>query len=174
MGGREHRLGIDIGRVLIDGPPRGANGELLGDTSFFDGDEAEMLATPEVPESVEVIARLVRRFDRRVWFVSKCGPRTQARTERWLAAHRIYERTGIPAGNVRYCLERADKRGHAAELGLTHFVDDHPEVHAALHGLVEHLYLFGPQWGEIPPYVEHAPTWRDVEKLVFRTLPDAP
>jgi hypothetical protein len=29
--------------------------------------------------------------------------------------------------------------------GLTHFVDDRPEVDEALRGVVEHQYLFGPQ-----------------------------
>jgi hypothetical protein len=39
------RLGIDIGRVIIDGSshPEG------GDAAFFQGDEATMLATPEWP-----------------------------------------------------------------------------------------------------------------------------
>ena len=79
--GRQPRLGIDIGRVIIDGPAhRGA-----GDTAFFEGDEAAMLATPEMAGSFPSIGRLVDLFAARVWLVSKCGPRVQARTLRWLA-----------------------------------------------------------------------------------------
>ncbi|WUJ72316.1 hypothetical protein OG809_03410 [Kribbella soli] len=46
-----NRLGIDIGRVIIDG----SSGP--GDTSFFSGDTAAMLRTPAVPGAFEAIAR---------------------------------------------------------------------------------------------------------------------
>src|SRR5215471_16188705 len=115
------RLGIDIGRVIINGPAHPGG----GDTAFFSGDEATMLATPEMPDSVETIARLVDRFSGRVWLVSKCGPSTQARTRRWLAAHEFYSRTGIPEEHLRFCVKRPEKRLHCVDLGLTHFVDDH-------------------------------------------------
>jgi hypothetical protein len=77
--------------------------------------------------------------------VSKCGVRVERRTLRWLDGHDFYRRTGVDPAHVRFCRARADKRLHAVELGLIHFVDDRPEVHAALHGVVEHQYLFGPQ-----------------------------
>src|SRR5258706_15639415 len=102
---REPRLGLDIGRVIIagDSHPR-------GDTAFFEGDEATLLATPEVPGAVDAIAALVSRFGGRVWLVSKCGPRVQARTLRWLDGHDFYRRTGISPELVRFCRARADKR----------------------------------------------------------------
>src|SRR5512142_302240 len=163
---RQPRLGIDIGRVIIDGPahPRG------GDTAFFNGDEATMLATPEVPDSLATIARLVARFQGQVWLVSTCGPRVQARTQRWLSAHGLHGRTGLPAAHVRFCRRRADKRRHCLDLGLTHFVDDHPEVHAAIRGTVDHQYFFGPQPRPVPDYGYHTPTWADVERLIEHGL----
>lgn len=162
----EPRLGIDIGRVIIDGPshPQG------GDTAFFSGDEEALLATPEMADAVDTIARLVVRFQGRVWLVSKCGPRTQARTERWLAGHDFYRRTGLRSGQVRFCRTRVDKRHHCEELALTHFVDDHPEVHAAIRGTVRHQYFFGPQRRPVPGYAQHTPTWVDVEHHITRTL----
>ncbi len=160
------RLGIDIGRVIINGPAHPGG----GDTAFFTGDESTMLATPEVPGAVDAIARLVARFDGEVWLVSKCGPRVQARTLRWLAAHDFYRRTGLPADHVRFCRTRPDKRQHCAQLGLTHFVDDHPEVHAAIRGAVAHQYLFGPQSKPPPGYVRHAPAWVDVERLIVESV----
>jgi len=45
MNTREPRLGIDIGRVIIDG----SSHPVGGDTAFFQGDEGVMLATPEMP-----------------------------------------------------------------------------------------------------------------------------
>ncbi|OLE24567.1 MAG: hypothetical protein AUG44_18770 [Actinobacteria bacterium 13_1_20CM_3_71_11] len=128
-------LGIDIGRVIIDGPA-----DSRRDTGFFHGDEAAMLATPEMPGAFDTIRRLVDRFDGRVWLVSKCG-------------------------------RRAEKRAHCVALGLTHFVDDHPDVHAAIRGAVRHQYFFGPQREPVPDYGEAAPTWADVERLVSATLP---
>ncbi len=56
------------------------------------------------------------------------------------------------------------------ELSLTHFVDDHPEVHTATHGLVEHLYFFGPQADPVPGYGVHARDLADTEALIRASL----
>jgi hypothetical protein len=130
-----NRLGIDIGRVIING----SSGP--GDTSFFSGDTAAMLRTPAVPEAFASIARLVPLFED-AWLVSKCGPRVQQRSLEWLRHHRFFERTGIADTNVRFCLRRPDKAIHCADLSLTHFVDDQPDVIAAIEPVVPHRYLF--------------------------------
>lgn len=163
---RQPRLGVDIGRVIIDGASHPAG----GDTAFFEGDEATMLATPGVPDSVASIAQLTRAFEGRVWLVSKCSPRTQERTLRWLLAHDFYNRTSIDPGHVRFCRERAEKRGHCEELGLTHFVDDRLEVHAAIRGVVDHQYLFGPQTGPVPEFTTHVLTWPQALTHIEATL----
>lgn len=163
---RQPRLGIDIGRVIIDGSshPDGA------DTAFFQGDEATMLATPEMADAVYSIAILVRAFEGRVWLVSKCGPRIQERTLRWLRGHDFYGRTGMDPGHVRFCRERAEKRGHCEELDITHFVDDRVDVHTAIHGVVDHQYLFGPHGGAVPAFTTHVPTWRQARAHIEATL----
>jgi hypothetical protein len=164
---REPRLGVDIGRVIINGPAHPAG----GDTAFFEGDEDTMLATPEMDGAVPAIARLARLFDGRVWLVSKCGPRVQARTLGWLGGHDFYRRTGLPAEHVVFCRTRPDKRVHCQDLGLTHFVDDHPEVHAAIRGTVDHQYFFGPQRVPVPGYGIHARSWEELEGLIADSLP---
>ena len=163
---REPRLGIDIGRVIINGPahPHG------GDTAFFQGDEPTMLATPEMDGAVPAIARLVTLFAGQVWLISKCGPRVQARTLRWLQGHDFYNRTGLPPAHVRFCRTRPDKRLHCQQLALTHFVDDHPEVHAAIRGTVNQQYFFGPQSRPIPAYGTHTPTWAELEAHITGSL----
>jgi hypothetical protein len=88
---REPRLGIDIGNVIINGPAHPGG----GDTAFFQGDEATMIATPEMDGAAAAIGRLTALLDGRVWLVSKCGPRVQARTLRWLEGHDFYQRTGL-------------------------------------------------------------------------------
>lgn len=157
-----NRLGIDIGRVIIDGSAHPGG----GDTAFFTGDEATMLATPEMPGAFDAIARLVTLFDGQVWLVSKCGPRVEARSRRWLAAHTFFGRTGLDPEHLRFCRKRADKRIHCEDLALTHFIDDHPEVHAAIRGAVSYQYYFGPQRSPVPAPGRHAPTWPDVERLI--------
>ena len=169
MRDREPRLGVDIGRVIIDGSahPEG------GDTAFFTGDTARMLRTPSVPGAFETIARLVARFDGQAWLVSKCGERVQRRTLEWLEHHDFAGRTGITPDHVRFCRLRPEKAVHCEELAITHFVDDKLEVHQALREIVPHRYLFGKQ-RKTPRWVEHTPTWAAAEEAITATLAGAP
>jgi hypothetical protein len=151
------KIGVDIGRVIINGD--GA------DTSFFGHNQIEAMRTPAVPGSFEAVAELVRRFEGRVWLVSKCGPRIQARSLAWLDHHGFWAATGVVRDNVRFCKERRDKAVHARRLALTHFVDDRSDVLVHLVGLVDRLYLFGPQRrrpaGSVRGMIA-APRWADV------------
>ncbi|MEV6275574.1 hypothetical protein [Nocardia sp. NPDC051832] len=160
------RLGVDFGRVI--------QGALLepgdADTAFLDGGFDEAMRTPPSPNAFEVLTRLVARFEGRAWVISKCGPRVQKRTRQWLDHHDFHARTGLPEGNVRFCLQRADKAGHCAELGITHMIDDRIDVHRALRGLVPHLYLFGAQTQPVPDWVRHVRTWDDAEPVILTTL----
>jgi hypothetical protein len=162
---QDHRLGVDIGRVIIGG------GTVPGssDTQFFSGDTARMLATPAVPGAFDALARLVPRFEQ-VWLVSKCGERVQRHTRQWLDHHRFATRTGIPREHIRFCLRRPDKAVHCAELRITHFVDDKPDVHRALDGVVPHRYLFGPQRTPPPAGVRPTLTWAAAEAAIVRSL----
>jgi hypothetical protein len=160
------RLGIDIGEVIINGPGHPGG----GDTAFFEGDEATMLATPEMEGSFDAIRRLNALFAGRVWLVSKCGARVQERSMRWLDAHDFYQRTDVARDHVRFCLTRPEKRPICEALGLTHFLDDHPEVHDAIRASVDRQYFFGPQAGAIPSWEIHAATWADAEQLIARSL----
>jgi hypothetical protein len=155
---REPRLGVDIGRVIIDGSSHPAG----GDTAFFTGDEAALLATPEMAGAFAAIALLGNDFEGRIWLVSKCGPRVAERSRRWLDGHDFWGRTGVAPDHLRFCRIRSQKRLHCDELGLTHFVDDRADVHAAIRGSVDHQYFFGPGHDQVPPYGTATPTWADV------------
>jgi hypothetical protein len=165
MNTQSKRLGVDIGRVIIGG------GVVPGssDTQFFSGDTAHMLATPAVPGAFEALARLVPRFEQ-VWLVSKCGDRVRRHTRLWLDHHDFAARTGIPRDHLRFCLRRPEKAVHCAELGITHFVDDKPDVHEALRGVVPYRYLFGPQRTRPPAGVQHTVTWAAAEAAILRSL----
>jgi len=154
----EPRLGVDIGRVIIhgDGP----------DTSFVGGSEADALKAPALSGAFEALARLNTFFDGRVWLVSKCGPRIQARTRAWLGEHRFFACTGIAPDHVHFCRERPEKAAICRNLGITCFVDDRVDVLEAMRGIVPHRFLFG---ARSAPAVEIVPveTWMAAEPAIM-------
>jgi predicted HAD superfamily Cof-like phosphohydrolase len=143
-GAKPQKLGIDIGRVIIngDGP----------DTSFLHANDQDALSASAVPGAFESIARLVAMFGAdRVWLVSKCGANVERKTRGWLIHHRFYEQTGVLEAHLRFCLKRPDKAVICEELGVTHFVDDRQDVLDAMRGKVKHRFLFSGSW---PPVEE--------------------
>jgi hypothetical protein len=63
--------------------------------------------------------------------------------------------------------EMTARRG---SFGLTHFVDDRPEVDEALRGVVEHQYLFGPQEEPAPDDTIPVQRWPEARRLIEATL----
>ena len=159
------KLGIDIGRVII-APDGGGR----GDTSFIGGRIDDALATPPYEGVFDVLPDLVQRFDGRVWLVSKARPRTQEKTRLWLAHHQFFQRTGIPADHLRFCLERPQKADHCRELEITHFVDDRWDVLQHLEGVVEHRYLFGPQATATYRGVRFVESWPVAHRTIVADL----
>ncbi|SEM08158.1 hypothetical protein [Streptacidiphilus jiangxiensis] len=145
-------LGVDVGGVIVD---RIAAGE---DTSFFG---SQPLLTPAVCGVFEALARLAAEpFEGRVHVVSKAGPKVAANTRAWLHHHEFFARTGIPAGNVHFVRERADKGPVCRRLGITHFVDDRLDVLGHL-ATVAHRYLFLGGLGDARPPAQ-VPAWATV------------
>ena len=79
-------------------------------------DHPQIGAAPGGDGALDALTTLVDRFAARVCLVSKCGPRVQARTLRWLDAHDVHDRTGLPRDHVRFCRQRPEKRDHCLEL----------------------------------------------------------
>ncbi len=157
------RLGIDIGRVIIcptadDGRP---------DTSFLGSSPEQALEIAAAPGALTTISRLVRAFDARVWLVSKAGQRIQQLTLLWLEHHEFYATTGLPRDHVRFCRRRHEKREHALELGLSHFIDDRLDVLGHLRGAVPELYLFGWQPAPAPDWVQSVGDWSAVARALL-------
>jgi hypothetical protein len=162
--GAEFRLGIDVGRVLIapDDP------SAPDDTSFLGSTIEDAVRTRPCDGMFDVVPEVVSRFEGRVWLISKCGPRVQEKTRRWLAHHRFFERTGVNPAHLRFCLERPQKALHCAELGITHFIDDRRDVLEAMQAVVPNLYLFGPQSSRHPADSRFivVETWRDLQRSI--------
>ncbi|HXK18817.1 MAG TPA: hypothetical protein VNG33_13495 [Polyangiaceae bacterium] len=158
-------LGIDIGRVIIGA----ADSSGTADTSFLSGNDEAALATPASDGAFDAIAELTRAFAGRVWLVSKCGPRIQQLTRRWLQRHAFYERTGVRQDRVRFCLKRPEKRDHCAAIGATHFVDDRLDVLEHLVGLVPQLYWFGYQTStpRVPEWAKPVHDWQEARGLIL-------
>jgi hypothetical protein len=132
-------LGVDIGKVVVDGR---ANDRT--DTSFFG---PNYLQTTAVPGAFEALRQLVcHRFGQNnVHLVSKCGKNIETKTREWLLHKDFYGQTLVREQNVHYCLTREAKAPICKELGITHFIDDNPEVLNYLVGFVPNLYLFNPR-----------------------------
>lgn len=157
-----NRIGIDIGRVIIegDGP----------DTSFVGGTEEQALHAPAIVGAFETIARLVQRFGpENVHLVSKCGKRVEARTRTWLALHRFYEHTGVLHTNLHFCRAREQKAPICKDLGVTFFVDDRIDVLDFMTAVVPYRFLFGATDTDRPGVVP-VPTWSAAEEAIASAL----
>lgn len=143
-------LGIDIGRVIIDGD--GADTDFL---KVCDDDRA--MQAPQMADAFDTIARLRHVFDGRVWVVSKCGANMQRKSTKWLHHHRFFDATGVSPDNLRFCLKRPEKAPICKDLGVTHFVDDRQDVLGFMVGIVTHRFLFNRNW-------------LDTESAIMRTL----
>jgi hypothetical protein len=106
-----------------------------------------------------------------VWLVSKCGPKVQERTLRWLDGRDFYrpDRAGPGARPVLPAAAGEADPLRAAAADRTSWTTA-PDVHEAIRGVVQHHYLFGPQPHGVPDYAQHA---RDVDgggRLILSTL----
>jgi hypothetical protein len=160
---REPRLGVDIGRVIIagDGP----------DTSFIGGTDEDALRAPAVPGALDALARLQARFGGRVWLVSKCGERVEAKTRAWLAHHRFFETTGVLRDHLHFCRKRPEKAPICKRLGITCFVDDRQDVLVHMEGIVPTRLLFGAE-SSLHAAITPVAGWPQVEEAIARAGED--
>ena len=116
------------------------------------------------PGTEDVVAQLVTRCRGHVWIVSKAYPKMQLRTLGFLDQVGFYERTGMRRENVRFCLERVEKKIHCEELGITHFVDDKIPVLQALQHTVPNLYRFeeSAEAPYTPGFASHVTSWQEL------------
>lgn len=154
------RLGVDIGRVIIRSDTDDPDRNIFG---------ADFLLSPEVEGALEALRELnvSGRWDQ-IHLVSKCKPPVQERTRLWLDKHDFYIKTGIERENVHYCLERFEKGIIAANLALTHFVDDRLDVLQSMPEGVGTRVLFNPEFGDstAPMGMIIAKNWDEVKKHI--------
>ena len=157
-------LGIDVGGVLVDRVAEDS------DTSFF-GDHP--MDTPAVPGALDALRALAPLFEYRVHIISKAGPKIAALTRQWLGRNGFAE--NIPPASTWFVRRRPEKAPICADLGVTHFIDDRPDVLNAL-TTVTHRYLFvgGLGANPAPNHDPHRLTlthdWDDLTRRITTSL----
>ncbi|MGB4759486.1 MAG: hypothetical protein WBP26_05520 [Candidatus Saccharimonadales bacterium] len=164
--GVHERLGIDIGRVITSGATDTAS------PTIFDAGYLDSLATPGAFETIRDLRE--KRFGDEIYLVSKCSPRIQARTLDWLRYTEFFQTTGVDPEKLHFCLSRPEKGVIAANLLLTHFIDDRPDVLEVMPPMVGQRILFIPEdvaQGEVPHYnrqtMVEARGWPAVRSLLL-------
>ena len=134
--------------------------------------------TAPVPGSLETLRRLAGGvFGLRVWVVSKCREENEEPLRAWLGRNGFLDRGLVMPTDVHFCRERADKAEIARRLGLTHFVDDRPEVMSHMDPGI-HRVLFQPDRDDAAAYaplikgVPMVETWDGVAAELLATLSD--
>jgi hypothetical protein len=164
-------LGLDVGGTI--GYKHYEPSSLIGGGLELDG-----LSWSSVSEGVwtlwphveDVLPRLVEKAEA-TYFVSKVNEEQKARSIKWFDESQFCERMGIPRENVFYCEERKDKGPICKKLGVTHFVDDRPEVMAYLDPAIFKI-IFSPQishlfsWFNMLVNCKVVTNWLQVEGLL--------
>lgn len=126
-----------------------------------------------LPDSIDVITKLVKACGGEGYIISKVTPIQEERAKKWLHNTDFYATTGIPVDHVHFCAERAEKAPIAQKLGLTHFIDDRPEVLAHMAGVVPYRILFQ---GNEEDFITHQAklryayrthSWKEIERLLL-------
>ncbi|MES2570217.1 MAG: hypothetical protein V4710_09215 [Verrucomicrobiota bacterium] len=125
------KIGIDFGGVIVKSAIGGASIDLTAGLDLM------------VPGAFEGIAELVSMSEGKVWIVSKASHPTRVATRHWLDKTRFHQVTGFAPGNIHFCEKRQEKRAICESLGLTHFIDDSPDVIRHITEVVPNVYRFG-------------------------------
>lgn len=130
-----------------------------------------------LPDAFRVIRELInKRFGERVYIVSRVNPEQEIRARAFVTSLEFTTHINIPIERVHFCRERHEKGPICKKMGITHFVDDRPEVMAHMPDTVIKKILFNPdphEWCNYKQKLEGTfivKSWVDVEKLLLHTL----
>ena len=145
-------IGFDIGNTIVNSSTK---------------------AKQTFPQSFRVIKRLVdERFGNKSYVVSKVNPEQEIRAKVWIKKKGLHEKTGIIQENIFFCRERHEKAPICKSLGITHFIDDRPEVLSHMES-VPHRILFRGDEDDFQKFksklqgVIRVKNWREIEELLL-------
>jgi len=120
-----------------------------------------------------IIKKLVeQRFKERSYIVSRVNPEQKVRALTILKEESFHELTGLPAKNVEFCELRHEKAPICERLGITHFIDDRPEVMSHMQ-TVPHRFLFRPIAEDVELFKDKlegviiVQSWAEIERLLL-------
>lgn len=127
--------------------------------------------TVPMPHAFRVINDLRQRV-KAIYIVSRVSDEQSLQAFNWLHKVDFFGATGLTPNKVHYCYERLDKGPICWKLGVTHFVDDRPEVMFGLQSTVER-YLMNPSPYDMETFKDRIPgmtivhDWLTLENLIL-------
>jgi hypothetical protein len=169
------KVGFDIGGCII-GHGHGHPGKVHDmespeDTDLF-GADFTFLTVPPNEGAFQAIATIVDDVGfNNCYVISKCGTFMERKTRTWLEWSDFFSLTGFKRDHVIVCRERRQKAVLAYELGITDFVDDHPEVLSPMIGFIEHPIMYRPHdvpFFDVPDQVTVVHDWAEVRNEILK------
>jgi hypothetical protein len=126
-----------------------------------------------MPDAMRVVRRLKDEiFGDRMFIVSRVNEEQKIRATAFVTGDEFRE-TRIPFEQVYFCSERCEKGPICARLGITHHIDDQPEVMYHMPQSVHTRILFDPKEEEMQKFEGRLSkciimrSWLEVEKYFF-------
>lgn len=126
---KQMKLGIDFGNTIVR--------RVEGVQTPFDG-------------ALDYITEFVQ-WGIPIYLISKVNEEQKIGVCEWLDSNKFFSRTGVPEKNLYFCEKRHQKAYITSNLGITHHVDDRPEVFANMDPNVR-KYIFNPNPEEVIEY----------------------
>lgn len=152
-----------------------ANEKILAPEVFrygFDLGNTLVNKTVPLPDAFRVAKRIVTELDPNAVIISRVNEKQKQRALEWFKKENVLEQLGIKPENVYWCEQRCEKAPIVDKLGLTHFIDDRPEVMNYLSNEVVKIFI-NPDPSDLYDYRDDIQNftvcsdWLAIEKLVF-------
>lgn len=130
---------------------------------------------PDFPDSLRVVRRLaIERFGfKNIHIVSRVTPEQEKRALIYVSRQIFKDKTRITLDRVHFCRERHEKGPICEILGITHFIDDRPDVLIHMPTNVKPI-LFNPRTEDRATYTKEirsmyiVENWLEIERLLLQ------
>lgn len=141
----------------------------LGGVVFVNG------AHTQIPGAFKALRRLVAKFGQaNSHVISRVNDiHGTMRSKKRLENFQFCTETGMCWTRLHYCYRRDEKGPIAKELGVTHMIDDRPEVLSHMDGIVPHRFLFQPNMNDFAKFEQKLSgvvivhSWTEVEERIL-------
>ena len=128
------------------------------------------------PDALRVVKALASKYP--CYIISKVNAQQKVDVLTWLVANDFFNQVGIPESNLHFCEERHQKNAICVRLGVTHHIDDRPEVVHHLNNDIK-AFLFRPIAADVVSYFYSLKTkdvcivqdWKEIESYLLPPKP---